>query len=231
MGAKRRPSKAVYRRRRLVVGVFALLVLAGIITGAAFGVRWIVAEQPWQNLPFFGESAPAAEEVEDPIPTLQPTDNPGDGSDGSSSSPSEKPEPEACANGALKVVAVTDQDEYDPGETPRISLELTNAGDVDCVVNVGTTQQRFEIASGADTWWRSSDCQTEPSDHWVTIAAGQTVSTQQSDDRAFTWDRTRSSVSTCDAAERPSAIGGGATYSLTVQLGEVVSQPTTFLLY
>ncbi|MTE24881.1 hypothetical protein [Microbacterium sp. ZXX196] len=218
----RRPSRAVYRRRRLVVGALALVLLAGVVVGLVFGIRWLVAAQPWQNLPFLSSDTSAVEEVPDPVPTLLPTEEAEP-----AATPSAEDEPEECANGALQVSAVTDQESYAAGENPQISLELTNVGSVDCVLNVGTSQQRFEIVSGSDTWWRSTDCQSGSADQWVTLAAGQTVSSTS----PITWDRTRSATDTCDAEDRPAAVGGGATYALTVRLGEVMSQSTSFLLY
>ncbi len=214
----------MYRRRRLVVFVLTLILLAAAVTGAVFGIRWLVQEQPWQNLPFLSDE-PVAEESADPIPTILPTASPNGGG-GPTPEPTEQ-EPEACANGALQVVAVTDQDTYQPEQNPKLSMELTNVGAVDCVVNVGTKQQRFVVSSGPDDWWRSTDCQVDPSDQWVTLEAGQTVSTVD----PVTWDRTRSYDDTCDADNRPGAVGGGATYTLTVRLGEVTSAPNSFILY
>jgi hypothetical protein len=64
---------------------------------------------------------------------------------------------------------------------------------VPCLINVGTATQSFVITSGSDTWWRSTDCQSESSDQVVQLAPGQTVSSVT----PLTWDRTRSSVDTC----------------------------------
>ena len=88
---------------------------------------------------------------------------------------------------------------------------------MDCTLNVGTTTQVFAVTSGDDVWWRSTDCQSEPSDMIATLAAGQTVSSVT----PVVWDRTRSSVSTCGTANRPVAPGGGASYHVTVEIGGV----------
>jgi hypothetical protein len=95
-------------------------------------------------------------------------------------------------------------------------------------MNVGTSAQVFTITSGTDTWWRSTDCQKEPSDTVVVLAADQTVKSAV----PLTWDRTRSSVSTCASANRPRAPGGGATYHLAVEIGGITStEDAQFLLY
>ncbi|GGD30563.1 hypothetical protein GCM10010915_08580 [Microbacterium faecale] len=227
MGAKRKPrrqSKAVYRRRRLLLLIVTLLLVAGIAIGATFGIRWLAEAKPWENLPFVGND-PVAAETPDPIPTIYPTSAPQ--SPGPSESASPEPEdPEACVPGALEITAHTDKNEYGGDEKPKFTLELTNTGDVACIVDVGTRAQQFTVASGVDEWWRSGDCQQDASENWVTIDAGQTASTDP-----LTWDRTRSYPDTCDASDRPQAAGGGATYSLTVKLGEVASQPTAFILH
>ena len=62
----------------------------------------------------------------------------------------------------------------------------------------------------------------------VLLAAGQTVASAA----PLTWDRTRSSVSTCADADRQRAPGGGASYHLAVEIGGIAStQSTQLLLY
>ncbi|MNY65604.1 hypothetical protein D3C86_2028970 [compost metagenome] len=95
-------------------------------------------------------------------------------------------------------------------------------------MNVGTSAQSFTVTSGDDIWWRSTDCQSEPSDMIVLIGAGQTVSSAA----PLTWDRTRSAVGTCADGNRPMAPGGGASYHLSVEIGGIAStEPKQFLLY
>ena len=82
--------------------------------------------------------------------------------------------------------------------------------------------------SGSDVWWRSTDCQSEPSDMVVLLAAGQTVTSAA----PLTWDRTRSAVGTCDDADRQAAPGGGASYHVSVEIGGIGStQSKQMLLY
>ncbi len=123
---------------------------------------------------------------------------------------------------------MTDQDTYSAKQKPKLSIRLTNLSDVDCTLNVGTSTQVFTITSGSDTWWRSTDCQTKPSDQIVLLAAGQSVTSAE----PLVWDRTRSSVKTCGDDGRPKAAGGGASYHLSVEIGGVSSDDTAqFLLY
>lgn len=221
---RRRTSPGVYRRRRLV----ALLVLVAIIAATV----WLFVAQPWASAaqtdaepkPTRSGSAPAS-----PSPsTPAPTDSPAPESAATTEPGPLETAPPTCTRGDVTVEALTDQNEYGSGQNPQLSIRLTNTSDASCTMNVGTTTQSFTITSGSDTWWRSTDCQTEPSDMIVTLEAGQTVDSAT----PLTWDRTRSSVSTCDSESRPVAGAGGASYHLAVEIGGIASSQTKqFFLY
>ena len=205
---RRRPSPGVYRRRRLVV-LLALIAIIAVVV-------WLFVAQPWSS---------AAQSDADPKPTRTSSAAPSPSA--STPTPSDSPTadaaattepgpletaPPTCTRGDVTVEALTDQDEYGSGQNPQLSIRLTNTTDAACTINVGTTTQSFTITSGSDTWWRSTDCQTDPSDMIVTLDAGQSVESAT----PLTWDRTRSSVSTCDSESRPVA-GGGVASSQTKQ--------------
>ncbi|BDZ40477.1 hypothetical protein [Microbacterium suwonense] len=202
-----RQSAAVYRRRRLAV----LLVLILLIALIAGGV-WLAVAQPWSTAadPTPSASAPASD-----TPTAGATDAPATPSDSPSPDPSETPGIVACEVGDVEVTAVTDADTYAAGVLPKLSITLTSKSDHDCTLNVGSSTQKFTVTSGKDVWWRSTDCQTEPSDQIATLKAGSTVSTKN----PVVWDRTRSSVDTCDQKNRARAPGGGASYHVSVSIG------------
>ena len=127
----------------------------------------------------------------------------------------------------LTVQPVTSADSFTGDQKPQFSIELTNNGP-DCTLNVGTSAQSFTVTSGDDVWWRSTDCQSEPSDMIVLVTAGQTVTSAA----PLEWDRTRSAVGTCGDTTRPVAPGGGASYHLSVEIGGIAStEPKQFLLY
>ena len=225
---KRRPSAAVYRRRRLVV------LLAILAIGA--GIAWLLIAQPWRSFAQGPESestprttasatptpTPTATPTGTPTPTATPTPTPSPAPDASATVAAAKP----CVASTILVEALSDADTYAAGQNPQLSIRLTNEGEVDCTLNVGTTTQVFAVTSGADVWWRSTDCQTEPSDMIVTLAAGQTVSSAT----PVVWDRTRSSVSTCGTGNRPVAPGGGASYHVTVEIGGIPAPPSKQIL-
>ncbi|MDZ8171511.1 hypothetical protein [Microbacterium xanthum] len=218
---RRRHSPAVYRRRRLVVLLVFLIVVAGAV--------WLFIAQPWQAWASDDTPHPtAAAGSATPSPTPS-------ASASASAAPEASAEPEGtetptatpCVARDLTVEAVTDKGEYAAGENPLLSIRLTNDG-ADCTLNVGTAAQTFTITSGSDVWWRSTDCQSEPSDMLVLLEAGQTVESAN----PVEWDRTRSSVDTCSDAGRPGAPGGGASYYLDVEIGGVSSsEPAYFLLF
>ncbi|HEX5729779.1 hypothetical protein [Microbacterium sp.] len=229
---RKRHSPAVYRRRRIVL-VLAVLAVAALV--------WLLIAQPWRGAsasssdpgPTATQSSipvPAASTAT-PTPTVTPTAEPtADAAPSPSATPSSTAPPTAkpCVARDVTVDAVTDQDTYEPGQNPQLTIRLTNDGAADCTLNVGTSGQSFTIVSGSDVWWRSTDCQTEPSDMVVLLAAGQSVSSAA----PLAWDRTRSSVGSCDDPNRQSAPGGGAAYNVSVEIGGIAStQSKQILLY
>jgi zona occludens toxin (predicted ATPase) len=226
---RRRHSAAVYRRRRLVVLIAAIAVVAVVV--------WLLVAQPWsgsasenasdtQKTP---DATPTSSATPGATPTPTPTEDPGT-VEGAVPSPSASAEVEAkaCAARDVTVEAVTDHDSYSTDQKPAFTIKLTNNGSADCSLNVGTSAQVFTVTSGADTWWRSTDCQSEPSDMVVLLTAGQSVSSAS----PLVWDRTRSAVGTCGETTRPRAPGGGASYHLSVEVGGIPSEQTAqFLLY
>lgn len=208
----RRHSAAVYRRRRLVVllglvAVIVAIVLIVVRPGASQGEEQSPAPSP----------APAA------------TEGAGDGGATASTIPTT----EAAADGAgctseqIVVEAVTDKTEYAPGEQPNLSLTITNTGANSCVLNAGTATQVFTVSSGDEPYWTSTDCQVDPVDTEVLLEPNSPISSSV----PIIWDRTRSSVDTCDGG-RESVTAGGASYHLTVAVGGIQSaESKQFMLY
>lgn len=196
-----------------------LLVIAAAIVLAVW--------QPWRSA-----AAPGAARTPSPsgsastsTPPLSETPTTTE----TSAAPAPEPEPSAsgtdpaiaaCTTSDISVLAVTDKDAYGGGELPQLSITLSNTSPAPCLINVGTATQRFEITSGSDVWWRSTDCQSESSDQVVQLAAGQTVSSVT----PLTWDRTRSSVDTCDSTSRPTAPAGY--FHLQVSIGGIQGADT-----
>ncbi len=220
-----RQSAAVYRRRRIVV-LGIIIVLLALLTALV----WSLVARAGSGAgpkPTPTTSSPSPRATT-PSPSAAPATSPATGpaaTPGPTSTADAGPVP--CSPADVKVTAVTDHDTYSADENPQLSISLTNSSAKDCTMNVGTTKQVFTITSGSDTWWRSTDCQENPSDAIQTIKAGATVTSSA----PVVWDRTRSSVDTCSATDRQRAPGGGAAYQLRVSIGGLESAaPVQFLL-
>lgn len=204
------------------------------------GVIWLLIARPWSSNASAAEETGAQGGAAQPLlPVVsrspEPTDSPSIPGPTEGATPTATPAQtpaattratptpgasvSACSANDVTVTAVTDKRSYAAGQDPKLSIQLTNTSSSSCALNVGTTVQVFTITSGSDTWWRSTDCQSEPSDMVVVLAAGEKVSSAE----PIVWDRSRSSVATCQAKDRPKAPGGGATYRLAVSIGGIDS--------
>ena len=192
---------SVYRRRRLVVGLGILAVLAIIL------------------LIFFRPGGGDDSAASDPKPAAS--------AGPAATAPPDDAASTVCDPAVVTVEAITDQGSYDPDDDPELSLSVTNTGTTPCELNAGTSTQVFTITSGADVYWTSTDCQTEPADAEVTLEPGVAVSTKT----PLVWDRTRSSPETCEISDREAVPGEGASYYLSVSVGGLASaSPVQFLL-
>lgn len=213
--ARKPPSAAVYRRRRIVV--FSALIL--LIAALAVGI-WLMIAQPWADAaqpgPTPTSSAPATPDTTTPAPDETTSPEPTETEAAAA----------ACRATDVTVEAVTDADTYAAEALPALSISLTNNGSAPCTIDVGSATQEFTVTSGDDVWWRSTDCQEDPSSMVVTLEAGQNVTSAT----PVVWDRTRSDVSTCDQENRPYAPGGGASYHVGVSIGGFNAADTTQIL-
>ena len=212
-----RHSAAVYRRRRLVLfgGLILVLALIGVSV-------WLLVAQPWAH----GDVKPAPSTSAPAPSSPAPTASGDEEQPSSETSAPATPGIVACDAKDIVVKAVTDADSYQAGVLPKLSISLTNNGTTDCTLDVGSATQVFTVASGDDVWWRSTDCQENPSNMIATLEAGKTVVSKD----PVVWDRTRSSVETCAQENRPRAPGGGASYHVGVQIGGFASATTTQIL-
>lgn len=137
----------------------------------------------------------------------------------SATTPSEEPDA-ACLPANITLEAVTDKNSYAAGETPMIGLTLTNTGSTACTINAGSTVQELTITSGSEKYWNSKDCQSAAVDAPTILEPNIPQSTN-----LIAWDRTRSSTTTC-TGDRPQVPADGASYHLTVKVGDIVSENT-----
>lgn len=216
-------SSKVYWRRRLVVvlGIVAVIVVILLIvlrpgsgdarTPAA--VHTTTAPPASSPARATGTSratsTPDATSTPHATSTGTKTTTPTSGSTAAGSKP--------CTAENVQVGAVTDADSYAAGQLPKLSLSLTNTGNVSCTIDAGTAKQVFTITSGSEVYWKSTDCQVKPSDTVILLKPGKTLTSTP-----ISWDRTRSDPSTCKG-KRPAAPAGGASYHLKTSVDGIAS--------
>lgn len=239
----------MFRRRRLVVGalavaVVALMVLAGIALGglisrlvqdmtgrtdpgpAAVSTSPAPAQQPSAEVtPEEGEHSASESRDASPSPEDGQSDEPSeDNSEEASPSPSLS-SPAAleplCRDSAVQVTAGTDKTVYDRGERPELALKVMNLSSEPCTLNVGTTQQAFEIttAEGEDVF-STEVCQADPQDQDMVLVP------HDEQTALFEWNRRTSEK---DCTKRGELVEPGS-YRLQVSLGDRRSPTVAFRL-
>lgn len=202
-------SRRVYIRRRIAVllGLLALIiVVVMIVAGQERVASW------------FGASTDSSAALSDPQPA------PASGKESEELTP--PTEPQDCSPSDLSVEAVTDSTNYGPDDIPKFSLRVTNHGETACNADLGTATMVFEVHSGAELYWSSTDCQKDSETTLVQVAPGQTLESE-----SLEWSRERSSPETCDI-ERTPAPADGASYHLTAEIAGVTSEKSRqFLLH
>lgn len=195
-------DRKVYIRRRLIVLAALLAVIAVVV---------LIIVKPGSDS---GAQNARDVEVPDDLAAIE------EELAGSESDESE------CSAGQLAITPIADQESYAAGEQPELSLSVENTGDEPCAADLGTAGLIFEIASGDDEVWRSTDCQEEPESLAVVLEPGEPLTTE-----TISWNRTRSSTETCDITRDPVA-ADGASYHLRASAGGVEGDETAqFLLY
>lgn len=196
------PSR-VYWRRRLVVALGLIAVIVIIV---------LIIVKPGSGTP---ASAPKPSGSATPAASGTPTP-----------AASEPTDAESCEPSKITVEALTDATSYDAGVNPVLSFSLKSLMTVPCEITVGTDVQTYTVTSGDEVIWSSKDCQTDSTPATTVLMPGVPKAGP-----SITWDRTRSSTSTCDTARDP-VIAGGASYHLEVTVGPLTSaNDRQFLLY
>ena len=131
-----------------------------------------------------------------------------------------------CDPAKVTVEPTTDATSYEAGVSPVLSFTLKSLMTTPCELAVGTDVQQFTVTSGDELIWDSKDCQTDSTPATTVLMPGVPKAGPP-----ITWDRTRSSTDTCDAAREP-VVAEGASYHLDVVVGTLTSTDSRqFLLY
>ena len=190
-----------------------VLVVAALVVVA---LMW----RPWQG---------SADAAADPAPSVSPTPS-------ASASPTPSPSPTAtqqytpiggipedgdgsaaCTPDQVLVTPITDAVTYAAGQPVEMSFQIQNVSGDPCRLNVGTTQQSYQVRKGDQVVFRSSDCPVDQVDQIVELAPGVPQRTIP-----VVWDRTASSPETC-ASPRDQVVAGGASYHLSITVSGVQS--------
>lgn len=195
-------SAKVYRRRRIVAGVMALVVIAALVVGGFFVAG------------LFG--ANTQDETQSGVA--------GKSSTGKAKPPAKvgTPPSAVCDEAGIKVSASADKPSYTGEEKPVLTLQVTNSGKAHCDINVGTSQMEFVITSGDDIIFNSKFCQTEATDLVKNLAPGA------SEKANMVWNLNRTAPECAQVVSEPGR--GGATYVLVATLGKWSSQKVPFTL-
>ena len=222
MPTPRRQSPAVYRRRRIAVGILLVAVLA-LLGFGAWGVVALARASGHASAARTAEdagslaSATASPSALTAAPTATPT---ATASPTPTDPPTSAPPTLTCDPAKIALAASTDKQVYAPTENPVLTLKVTNQNAIPCPVNVGTTQMEYLIVSGADRVYDSKDCQDGAEDLVKTLAPGA------SETANLPWPRVRSLEGCKPIAVKPLP----GTYVLTTFLGPLQSPKAVFTL-
>lgn len=203
-------SARVYRRRRQVVGVLALIVLALLVAGGIALANFL------GSLGTSDAGTPPAAPTSTDASSATPT---------STAPAAQAPLPAAapsgvCNEAGIKVSAAVDKTQYAAGVDPKLTLRVTNTGKAPCNINVGTSQMEFKVTSGEDIVFNSRDCQADSTNLVKSLQPGA------SETASFTWKRNRSAAGCAKVTATP----GPGTYVFMATLGKWSSGKTVFAL-
>lgn len=235
----------VYWRRRLLIGVGLVVVLAGgwFLVGGASGASGDSENAATQDSAQTS-SAAASEELPVPgleqvVPSLVPTDPGVAGGEGSAPAPAPAPAADSgpppdsvppttpdesgpCPNEAIGLTVGSELGQYAAGSKPLLGLAVTNLSPVPCVRELDPALQTWALFAGDGTrLWGSNDCFPEPSaPNAALLQPGQVV--------AFTiiWSG-KTSEPGCGAARQ---VLGPGSYILRGYLGDLVSPDVPLVL-
>lgn len=202
-----KPSPAVYRRRRLVAALLALVLL--ILVG------WAVVALVRAGIGAFSseDAAPSAA----PTPVHSPSPAPATDAESGSASPTVALEDAAeCQPSDLRIAASADRSEYQRGEEAELRLGITNLSSTPCRTDVGTARQEFTIRTAeGDDVFSTRICQADPAEAQRVLYPHEELTA------VYRWSG-RASSQDCG---RLGALAEPGPHLLTVSLGDVTSRP------
>ncbi|WP_150461118.1 hypothetical protein [Nesterenkonia ebinurensis] len=220
MNQRRRASPAVYRRRRLVAALLAVLLLALAIWGMRTLYDRIFGDdpEPAGQTEEQTENDDARLSREESGADSESTEEPA--AEGTEEEPSAPEDPAAegdCAAADIEVRASTSHESYDAATAPMLIMEIENTGSSECILDAGTAEQQFSVSLGGREIFTTAQCDIDGESLEIEFEPGQT-------ERAnMVWPRSESAV---DCAEPAELVTGD--YELTVSVSGITSEPHTF---
>lgn len=215
MTQRRRPSPAVYRRRRLAAALLAVLALALAVWGARllFDALTEESDQPGAS-PLNGTE----NQNDDAAATPEPTQ------DQETEAAEQEPEEEeataeegVCTAEDIEVRARTSHESYDASTAPLLMMEIEHVGTSECTLDVGTAEQEYRVSTGGREIFTTAQCDLRGESLEMELEPGQA-------ERAnMLWPRSDSSVDCSEPADLATA-----EYQLTVAVSGITSEPHTF---
>ena len=246
----------MYRRRRIAVGVLAVLALLGLWWLISSIVGLFTDDEPQD-----AASDQQTESGDDADAGSAQSGDAGDADSGEQDAQqdadqdadqdAEQQGPDgSCAPDDVTLTADTGDDSYASDEAPLLILEVENTGSEGCTLDVGTAQQTFVVASGGREIFNTAQCGAGAQDEEAQDEEAQGEEAQdeedqdgaeaQNDDGAslemdFEPGQTERAHLTWPRSDSAADCGEPAdlepgTYELTVSLGGITSEPHEFTL-
>lgn len=245
-----RQPEYIYRRRRIVVAVLAVVIVALLIWGVNALLSLGKDESPEaasssSALPTSvggkpqltgAETAPEGGNAQKGAESPQEDKDSGGEVSGSQEPTSEESSASrgaatdnqgdsgTCTVDSLEVVAQSDSGDYPAEQLPVFHISVSNPTKVDCVIDTSKDSLRFEVYSMQDNslMWVDTDCNDPVVSGKETFPAGDT--------RVFEaqWSRTQSAPDQCTSGERAEVPTGS--YYLHGVIGNNASEPVPFNL-
>jgi hypothetical protein len=233
MTKRRRPSPAVYRRRRLAAALLAVFLLALGVWGGRAAYDALTEEDDHTGATALDDAeeqnddAPASPEPPEEDDTDSEADQEADSEEAEEAEEAaeneegdvaeETVEEGHCAADDIEVRARTSHEVYDASTAPLLIMEIEHIGSEECTLDVGTAEQEYRVSTGGREIFTTAQCDLEGEPLEIDLEPGQT-------ERAnMLWPRSDSSVDCSEPADLATA-----DYELTVAVSGITSAPHTF---
>ena len=211
------PPSIYWRRRIIVLGSVALLVVLIVLT-----VRAVTSGNGDKPV---GAGNNSATDRSSTTPTPAPTTA---STTASTKASSERPSPTRtsssstpaarCQAKSLAVIAVVAKSTYQVGDEPMVELQVTNTGTQPCVQDLADKQIELKVYNGESRVWGSHDCEIKAGTDDRTLGANQPVRV------SVTWSGLTSQPSCAGTRQR---VGAG-TYTLYAVLSGTTGKAAQF---